>query len=176
MEAQHGVISLTCIEERIQRADPVVLAFDIETTKLPLKFPDAVIDQIMMISYMIDGQGFLITNREIVSEDINDFEYTPKPEYSGPFMIFNEPNERAVLERFFEHIKIAKPTVIATYNGDFFDWPFVEARASVQGIDMYTEIGFRKNSEESTRAIAAFTWIVLRGSTVTVICLKGVVV
>lgn len=36
--------------------DPIVLAYDIETTKLPLKFPDANIDQIMMISYMIDGQ------------------------------------------------------------------------------------------------------------------------
>ena len=34
----------------------MVLAYDIETTKLPLKFPDAQTDQIMMISYMIDGQ------------------------------------------------------------------------------------------------------------------------
>lgn len=100
------------------------------------------------MSYMIDGKGYLITNREIVSEDICDFEYTPKPEYQGPFEIFNEPNEKAVLERFFAHVKAAKPTVIATYNGDFFDWPFVEARASVQGIDMYAEIGFRKNSED----------------------------
>lgn len=32
------------------------MAFDIETTKLPLKFPDASFDVIMMISYMIDGQ------------------------------------------------------------------------------------------------------------------------
>lgn len=155
---------MTCIEERLTRADPVVLAFDIETTKLPLKFPDSVIDQIMMISYMIDGQGFLITNREIVSEDINDFEYTPKPEYSGPFMIFNEPDERGVLERFFEHIKEAKPTVIATYNGDFFDWPFVEARASVLGIDMYREIGFRKNSEDIYQSdhcvhMDCFAWV-----------------
>ena len=148
VEARHGVISLSCIEERIQRADPVVLAYDIETTKLPLKFPDAVVDQIMMISYMIDGQGFLITNREIVSEDIADFEYTPKPEYDGPFLVFNEPDEKGVVERFFLHIKEAKPTVIVTYNGDFFDWPFVEARASVLGIDMYHEIGFRKNSED----------------------------
>lgn len=132
----------------MQRADPVVLAFDIETTKLPLKFPDAVIDQIMMISYMIDGRGYLITNREIVSEDIDDFEYTPKPEYHGPFAIFNEPDEKGVIERFFSHIREAKPTVIVTYNGDFFDWPFIEARASVQGIDMYTELGFRKNSED----------------------------
>ena len=36
--------------------DPVIMAFDIETTKLPLKFPDASSDVIMMISYMIDGQ------------------------------------------------------------------------------------------------------------------------
>ena len=164
VEAKHGRISLSCIEERLQRADPVVMAFDIETTKLPLKFPDAAIDQIMMISYMIDGQGFLITNREIVSEDISDFDYTPKPEFEGPFLIFNEPNEEAVIERFFACIKEARPTVISTYNGDFFDWPFVEARASVHGIDMYQEIGFRKNSEDiyqSTHCahMDAFAWV-----------------
>lgn len=54
-------------EDIIERPDTIVLAFDIETTKLPLKFPDASVDQIMMISYMIDGQGYLITNREIIS-------------------------------------------------------------------------------------------------------------
>jgi DNA polymerase epsilon subunit 1 len=148
VEAKHGVTTVVCNEEHLAMADPVVMAYDIETTKLPLKFPDAAIDQVMMISYMIDGQGFLITNREIVSEDIQDFDYTPKPEYPGPFMIFNEPDEKAVLERFFLHIKEARPTVIATYNGDFFDWPFVEARASVNGIDMYHEIGWKKNSED----------------------------
>lgn len=164
VEAKHGHVSLKCIEERLQRADPVVMAYDIETTKLPLKFPDAAIDQIMMISYMIDAQGFLITNREIVSEDIADFDYTPKPEYPGSFMIFNEPDEKALIERFFEHIKEAKPTVIATYNGDFFDWPFVEARASILGIDMYQEIGFRKNSEDIYKSdycahMDAFAWV-----------------
>ncbi|EPS44616.1 hypothetical protein H072_1405 [Dactylellina haptotyla CBS 200.50] len=164
VEAKHGVIGLSLIEDRLARADPVILAFDIETTKLPLKFPDALIDQIMMISYMIDGQGFLITNREIVSEDIEDFEYTPKAEYEGEFMIFNEPNERGVLERFFDHIKESKPTVIVTYNGDFFDWPFVEARASALGIDMYHEVGFRKDSEGIYKSnycahMDAFAWV-----------------
>ncbi|KAL2356265.1 DNA polymerase epsilon catalytic subunit A [Cryomyces antarcticus] len=164
VEAKHGVTRLACIEERLQRADPVVMAFDIETTKLPLKFPDASFDQIMMVSYMIDGEGFLITNREIVSEDISDFDYTPKPEYEGPFTIFNEPDEKGLLERFFDHIKTARPTVIATYNGDFFDWPFVESRASVQGIDMYQEIGFRKNSEDIYQSdycahMDAFAWV-----------------
>ncbi|XP_025029434.1 DNA polymerase epsilon catalytic subunit A-like [Python bivittatus] len=84
---------ITRRDDLVERPDPVVLAFDIETTKLPLKFPDAETDQIMMISYMIDGQGYLITNREIVSEDIEDFEFTPKPEYEGPFCVFNEPDE-----------------------------------------------------------------------------------
>ena len=164
IEAKHGRIKATCIEERVQRPDPVVMAYDIETTKLPLKFPDASFDQIMMISYMIDGQGFLITNREIVSEDIQDFDYTPKPEFDGPFLTFNEPDEEAVIERFFACIKEARPTIIVTYNGDFFDWPFVEARASVHGIDMYREIGFRKNSEDiyqSTHCahMDAFAWV-----------------
>lgn len=88
-----GHPSFSLIPERVKRADPVVMAYDIETTKAPLKFPDQAIDQVMMISYMVDGQGYLITNREIVSEDIEDFEYTPKDGYEGPFIIFNEPDE-----------------------------------------------------------------------------------
>lgn len=39
--------------------------------------------QVFMISYMVDRKGYLITNREVVSEDIQDFEYTPKPEFEG---------------------------------------------------------------------------------------------
>ncbi|KEY65398.1 hypothetical protein S7711_04295 [Stachybotrys chartarum IBT 7711] len=164
IEAKHGVTKLYPNEGRSLPADPVVMAFDIETTKLPLKFPDAAIDQIMMMSYMIDGQGFLITNREIISEDIGDFDYTPKPEYPGPFMIFNEPNEKSLIERFFLHIKEARPTVIATYNGDFFDWPFVETRASVHGIDMYQEIGWKKDSEDQFKCnysvhMDCFHWV-----------------
>lgn len=92
-----GSISLERIVERVKRAEPVVMAYDIETSKQPLKFPDQQTDQIMMISYMIDGQGYLITNREIVSEDIDDFEYTPKDEYPGEFIIFNEADEVSTL-------------------------------------------------------------------------------
>lgn len=88
-----GQPAFKLIAERVKRADPVVMAYDIETTKAPLKFPDQAIDQVMMISYMVDGQGYLITNREIVSEDIDDFEYTPKEGYEGPFQVFNEPDE-----------------------------------------------------------------------------------
>ncbi|KAF7724021.1 DNA polymerase epsilon catalytic subunit [Apophysomyces ossiformis] len=159
-----GFVTLTRRYDLVKRPDPVVLAFDIETTKLPLKFPDATIDSIMMISYMIDGRGYLITNREIVSQDIDDFAYTPKPEFEGPFTIFNEENELAVLRRFFEHIQDAKPNIYVTYNGDFFDWPFVEARAKVYGIDMYQEIGVYRDEEDEYKCkhashMDAFRWV-----------------
>ncbi|GJN21151.1 hypothetical protein PR202_gb08602 [Eleusine coracana subsp. coracana] len=80
-------------EDLLQRAEVHVCAFDIETTKLPLKFPDAEYDSVMMISYMIDGQGYLIINRECVGEDIEDLEYTPKPEFEGYFRVKNVPTE-----------------------------------------------------------------------------------
>lgn len=53
------------------------MAFDIETTKEPLKFPDADFDKIMLISYVIDEQTFLIVNWEICSKDISQFTFCP---------------------------------------------------------------------------------------------------
>ncbi|KAI0777686.1 hypothetical protein BD413DRAFT_707015 [Trametes elegans] len=152
------------LTERVKRPDPVVMAYDIETTKAPLKFPDQAIDQVMMISYMIDGQGYLITNRDIVSEDIEDFEYTPKEGYEGPFTVFNEPDEEATIRRWFSHIQEVKPTVMATFNGDFFDFPFVCARAKVHGIDMFLESGFAIDSEEEFKSrtcvhMDCFRWV-----------------
>nr|ASF90262.1 hypothetical protein SPAR03885 [Bartheletia paradoxa] len=164
VSASDGHISFKALPDRVKRGEPVVMAYDIETSKAPLKFPDSNHDPIMMISYMVDGQGFLITNREIVSEDIEDFEYTPKAEYEGPFTIFNERNEEEVIRRFFEHIVAAKPTVMATYNGDAFDFPYVEARANSYGISMYNEIGFAKDSEDEFKCrsiihMDCFRWV-----------------
>ncbi|KAJ3528968.1 hypothetical protein NM688_g7921 [Phlebia brevispora] len=159
-----GQPSFKHLVERVKRPDPVVMAYDIETTKAPLKFPDQAIDQVMMISYMIDGQGFLITNREIVSEDIDDFEYTPREGYEGPFTVFNEPDEASTIRRFFSHIQEVKPTVMATFNGDFFDFPFLDARAKVHGIDMFLETGFAKDSEDEFKSrtcahMDCFRWV-----------------
>lgn len=53
---------------------------------------------------MVDKQGYLIVNREVVGDDIDGFEYTPKPEFQGPFEIFNEADERATLQRWFSHM------------------------------------------------------------------------
>jgi len=161
----NGGVILTHRADLLSRADPRVFAFDIETTKLPLKFPDPTFDVVMMISYMVDGQGYLIINRECVSEDIEDFEYTPKPDYEGPFIVFNEKTELDLLHRFFEHIREIKPNVYVTYNGDFFDWPFIEARAKFHKLSMYKEIGVSKNSSDEYRCrfashLDAFKWVV----------------
>ncbi|KHN70755.1 DNA polymerase epsilon catalytic subunit A [Toxocara canis] len=148
----------------IDQPDPVILAYDIEVTKLPLKFPDSTIDEIMMISYMIDAHGYLIVNRQIVSDDVEDFEYTPRPELKGNFHVFNVEDEAAVIKCFFDHILRVRPSIFVTYNGDSFDWPFVEARAAVHGFDMRIEIGFSKDSAgeyKSTNSIHmdAFRWV-----------------
>ncbi|XP_031270603.1 DNA polymerase epsilon catalytic subunit A-like [Pistacia vera] len=127
----------------LQRAEVRVCAFDIETTKLPLKFPDAEYDSIMMISYMLDGQGYLIINRECVGEDIEDLEYTPKPEFEGCFKVTNVTNEVELLRQWFAHMQEVKPGIYVTYNGDFFDWPFVERRAAHHGFKMSDELGFQ---------------------------------
>ena len=139
-------------QDRESKANPVTLAFDIECTKAPLKFPSAEVDQIFMISYMVsspglnnkhngDSQGYLIVSRSVVSKDIDNFEYTPKPTYPGPFCIFNEPDEKALLQRFFAEYRRHGPQIVVTYNGDFFDWPFVEARAKAHGLDLWEQTG-----------------------------------
>ena len=56
VSASAGKVKFERIVEKNVRPDPVVFAFDIETSKLPLKFPEAQNDPIMMISYMIDGK------------------------------------------------------------------------------------------------------------------------
>ncbi|XP_050220537.1 DNA polymerase epsilon catalytic subunit A-like isoform X2 [Mercurialis annua] len=149
----------------LQRAEVRVCAFDIETTKLPLKFPDADYDQIMMISYMVDGQGYLTINRECVGEDIDDLEYTPKPEYEGCFKVTNVQNEVQLLRQWFAHMQEVKPGIYVTYNGDFFDWPFMESRAAYHGLKMSDEVGFScdKNQGECRARFAChldcFAWV-----------------
>ena len=40
-----------------------------------------------------------------MGSEIEEFEYTPKPEFEDPFIIFNEPDEKALLKRFFSHLQ-----------------------------------------------------------------------
>lgn len=153
--------------DRESKADPTFLAFDIECTKPPLKFPNAENDEIYMISYMVrtpeGGRGFLITSRSVVSTDISDFDYSPSPNYPGPFEIFNEKDEKSLIERFFQEYRRWHPQIVVTYNGDFFDWPFLMTRAKVHGMDMYQETGVLQLGEEfsgrTSVHLDAFHWV-----------------
>ena len=153
--------------DRESKADPTFLAFDIECTKAPLKFPSADVDEIFMISYMVStptgGQGYLITSRAVVSQDVGDFEYTPKPNYPGPFHIFNEADEKALLERFFDEYRKHRPHIVVTFNGDFFDWPFVHTRAKHHGINLFERTGVEEiNGQYCGRSsvhLDAFHWV-----------------
>lgn len=98
--------TVTIQKDMLELCEPKILAFDIECEKSPLKFPNAERDRIFMISYMTPGQGYLLINREVVSEDVDNFEYTPMPKYPGPFTVINLKDEEAVLRKFIEHIQV----------------------------------------------------------------------
>lgn len=54
-----------------------------------------------------------------------------------------------------------QPGVYVTYNGDFFDWPFIQTRCLKHGIDLEAEIGFRhdpRTMECTSRAVPHLDW------------------
>jgi predicted PolB exonuclease-like 3'-5' exonuclease len=51
-------------------------------------------------------------------------------------MVFNEPDEAAMLRRFFGHVRQTKPHIFVSFNGDGFDWPFIETRAGILGMNL----------------------------------------
>ena len=56
------------------------------------------------------------------------------------------------------------PLIQVTYNGDFFDWPFVDQRCQHYGINMYQETGFRVDNAGEYKSryaphMDAFRWV-----------------
>ena len=88
-------------------------------------------------------------HRQVVSEDIADFEYNPKPDFPGPFSVFNEPDELSLLRRFCSHLRELQPHRDCHDNGHSFDWPYVDKRCSINGIDLKREIGFAASSGDN---------------------------
>ncbi|KAI4291287.1 DNA polymerase epsilon subunit 1 [Pancytospora philotis] len=132
---------------RVTYPDLRILAYDIETTKPALKFPNPEHDEVMMISIMTESFGELITNRTVVSRDIMEFEYTAKDDMRCTFRVANEENEEALLVRFVEAVQQHRPHIITTYNGGYFDWPFVEKRAAKYGISLERALSMRATRE-----------------------------
>jgi DNA polymerase epsilon subunit 1 len=66
--------------------------------------------------------------------------------------------------RFFEHIRETRPIIYVTYNGDFFDWPFIDKRAEIHGMNLRKEVAVSvdKSGEYvglQTVHIDAFAWV-----------------
>lgn len=58
--------------------------------------------------------------------------------------MFNVENEEALLRKFVAHVQELKPHIIVTYNGDKFDWPYVETRCNkYPDLNMYSSLGIR---------------------------------
>ncbi|ADM12441.1 DNA polymerase type-B epsilon [Encephalitozoon intestinalis ATCC 50506] len=133
--------------ERVVFPDLRILAFDIETFKKPLKFPNPDYDEVMMISVKTECRGELIVNRRLVSKDIRKFEYNPREDMECVFDVSNEGDEEGVLIRFVELIQKHKPHLITTFNGALFDFPFLEKRMKNYGISLRETTGFTLKDE-----------------------------
>lgn len=53
---------------------------------------------------------------------------------------------------------------MSTFNGDFFDFPFLDARSKINGMDMFLETGFAKDMEDEYKSrtcahMDAFRWV-----------------
>lgn len=181
VKAKAGQVTIEVIEGRLKRADPVVLAFDIETSKSPLKFPDATIDSIMMISYMIDGQVCTPLHssdfRVSLSRTVKSFLLTlmistilPNLNSKDPLLLSMLPTKRLFystsLITFSPHAPRSSRRITATFSiGRLWN---NEPRSQESICTMRLDLS-RTLMENTSRIIAAI-WIVSSGSNGIVIC------
>jgi DNA polymerase epsilon subunit 1 len=65
---------------------------------------------------------------------------------------------------FFKIIKEIQPNILTSFNGDKFDWPYIENRCNKYSINMEQAIGFRnqENTEYYGRLLMhldCFYWV-----------------
>jgi DNA polymerase epsilon subunit 1 len=65
----------------------------------------------------------------------------------GHFTVSNCEDEKAMIQAFYGLIKRVQPHILVTFNGDFFDFPYVAKRSEILGLDMMKEIGVYKISQ-----------------------------
>ena len=61
-----------------------------------------------------------------------------------------------MLRKFIEHVQELRPHVIVTYNGDFFDWPYIDARCKKHPSigSLYHSLGIKSSASPSAGAAA----------------------
>jgi len=99
---------------------PTILAVDIETSNKK-GVPDTTIDEILMISLWSNhGVKKVLLTKECNEKNTECFK-----------------NEKEMLQRFNKIIDETKPSIIVTYNGDGFDWPFLRDRMNKYKLGRY---------------------------------------
>lgn len=55
------------------------------------------------------------------------------------------------MRKFVSHVQELRPHVIVTYNGDKFDWPYVETRCKKYSyLNLYTSLGIRSTIQSGS--------------------------
>jgi len=93
------------------------MAFDIETYN-PNGMPRPEKDEVIMISYEMDGERKVITSRDVGRE----------------FAIVCK-DERAMIKKFLDAIREKDVEVLLGYNSTVFDLPYLKTRADVNGLE-----------------------------------------
>ena len=86
---------------------------------------------------------------------------------TGTIGEINELDELSLLRRFCSHLRELQPHVIVTYNGDSFDWPYIDKRMTHFGLSLKAELGFGPSAADdgkyylssATTHIDAIHWV-----------------
>ena len=105
------------ISKRDSKVSLRTMSFDIETYN-PKGSPRPDKDEVIMISYEIDGERKVITSKKID----RDFVIVCK-------------DEREMIKKFLETVKEKDTEVLLGYNSTVFDLPYLKARADANGLD-----------------------------------------
>ncbi len=114
--------------------DLIHLTFDIECKTNGSRFPDPLRDPIVQISCLL--------RRQKKSNEYQIFVFSVG--YIPPIddtIIFWYKRESDMLQGIRDFILIVDPDVIYTYNGDYFDWPYLIARAKIYNFDDWGMMG-----------------------------------
>jgi DNA polymerase I len=102
---------------------PKTMVFDIETLSHDGVIPDSQKDEVIMISYAILEEG-KITDKSVISSVGKRL----------PSFVEKVADEKALLSEFFARVRRLDPDIIAGYNSDNFDFPYLFARAKKRGV------------------------------------------
>ncbi len=126
-EADIPYLRRYCVDRGIEPLSgivPRVLVFDIETlSRDGSVVPDSGRDEIILISYAL-LEGGRITQKKVLSSKGKDL----------PSFVERVESEKALLELFFERVRKLDPDMLAGYNSDNFDLPYISDRARANRI------------------------------------------